>query len=62
MGVEIEKKFLLKNDSWRADVQRACDMDQGYLAGNEHASVRIRVEQGKARLNIKSATTNVKRK
>ena len=32
MATEIERKFLLKNDAWRTEVQSALRISQGYLA------------------------------
>ena len=61
MGREIERKFLLKDERWRDEVTRATPMQQGYLAGNERASVRVRLEGAIARLNIKSATLGIER-
>ena len=56
MGLEIERKFLLKDESWRAQVRRAVPMRQGYLSGEGgRASVRVRLEGAEARLNIKAA-------
>ena len=55
MALEIEHKFLLRDESWRAvadDGQRMC---QGYLAGSERMSVRVRIAGEKAWLNIKHA-------
>lgn len=61
MGIEIERKFLLANDAWRAVAHRAIPMAQGYLndlsvveSGAQKASVRVRIEGGQAALNIKS--------
>lgn len=61
MGIEIERKFLLAGDGWRAAVARTLVMEQGYLndlalvdSGAMHASVRVRIEDDAARLNIKS--------
>ena len=53
MGVEIERKFLLASDAWRAEIERSQRMDQGYLGG-ERASVRVRIAGDAAFLNIKS--------
>jgi adenylate cyclase len=55
MGIEIERKFLLDGDGWRASTQRSLRMVQGYLGG-ELCSVRVRIEGAEARLNIKSRT------
>ena len=61
MGIEIERKFLLANDGWRAAVSRSLPMAQGYLndadsvtRGVQNTSVRVRLEGDDARLNIKS--------
>ncbi|MCB1599358.1 MAG: CYTH domain-containing protein [Lysobacterales bacterium] len=55
MAIEIERKFLLKGDAWRNQVQRSAYMAQGYLGGTR-ASVRVRVSGDVAWLNIKSQT------
>ena len=61
MGIEIERKFLLQNDLWRAAVHEVVPMAQGYLndlamvdSGAVNTSVRVRIEGDTARLNIKS--------
>lgn len=61
MAVEIERKFLVKDDSWRAQVTRSENMLQGYLASTGHSSVRVRLEGDAARLNIKSAGLDIER-
>ncbi|MBD8524820.1 CYTH domain-containing protein [Pseudomarimonas arenosa] len=53
MALEIERKFLLANDSWRGAVVRSARMSQAYLGG-ERASVRVRIVGDQAFLNIKS--------
>ena len=56
MAIEIERKFLLKNDNWRQRVIRSQVMQQGYLAKDGgKSSVRVRLEGDSARLNIKAA-------
>jgi adenylate cyclase len=57
MAVEIERKFLVANDAWRAGAGRGRRMRQGYLAGGERVSVRVRVAGAEAWLNIKHART-----
>ncbi|MDH5258185.1 MAG: CYTH domain-containing protein [Gammaproteobacteria bacterium] len=59
MGIEIERKFTLKNDNWRKDVQRSQRYVQGYLAGNERSSIRVRIAGDNANINIKSATLGI---
>ncbi|MGB0218233.1 MAG: CYTH domain-containing protein [Sinimarinibacterium flocculans] len=56
MALEIERKFLVVGDDWRAQVSRAARMRQGYLSREAgRASVRVRVEDDRATLNIKAA-------
>jgi len=54
MPREIERKFLVTSDAWRALAHRRQRMSQGYLASNERISVRVRVAGEEAWLNIKS--------
>ena len=54
MPREIERKFLVKGEAWRAQAHRSVRMTQGYLAGGGRVSVRVRVEGDEARLNLKS--------
>jgi len=61
MATEIERKFLVLNDSWRDAVVSETRYKQGYLANQENASVRARIGGGKAYLNIKSATIGASR-
>ena len=64
MGVEIERKFLLASEAWRAEAARPVRMAQGYLnapgavaSGAELASVRVRIAGDRAFLNLKSRET-----
>lgn len=61
MAIEIERKFLLGDERWRAEVQRSEHMRQGYLAASEHCSIRIRRTDHDAQINIKSATLGISR-
>jgi adenylate cyclase len=61
MGIEIERKFLLKDDSWRQQADAGTRYRQGYLIGAKQASVRVRIEGDRAFLNIKSMTLGVTR-
>jgi len=60
MATEIERKFLVRGDAWRPCVSRSIVMDQGYLGGDA-CSVRIRIEDDAAMLNIKSRSAGVSR-
>ena len=61
MATEIERKFLLKDDSWRKTADVGVPFHQGYLIGAQRASVRVRIEGEQANINIKSATLGVSR-
>lgn len=66
MATEIERKFLLSNDSWRAQADAGSTMRQGYLTdlSAEHgqkSSIRVRIAGAQANLNIKSATLGITR-
>ena len=66
MGIEIERKFLLTGDGWRAAAREVVPMAQGYLndlaamdtavngRGAMKASVRVRIAGDDAFLNLKS--------
>lgn len=59
--IEIERKFLVRDESWRAEADGGVHFRQGYLIGAKQASVRVRIEGEKANLNIKGATLGVRR-
>ena len=61
MAVEIERKYLVVNDSWKPFAVAETSMKQGYLATVANASIRVRIAKGKAFLNIKSATLGIRR-
>lgn len=61
MPIEIERKFLLKDDSWRAEIESSTVFKQGYFGGGGKASLRVRIEGSQANLNIKGATIGVVR-
>ena len=58
MGIEIERKFLLKTDDWKSAVTEQHVIKQGYLQSgleaSQKSSVRIRTSDDKANINIKS--------
>jgi len=56
MAIEIERKFLVTHEGWRIAVQRSAHMRQGYLTQETgRASVRVRLQDRCAHLNIKAA-------
>jgi adenylate cyclase len=56
MALEIEHKFLLADERWRGQVYKSAYFKQGYLSSLPTTSVRVRISDDKAWLNIKSAT------
>lgn len=61
MATEIERKFLLVSDAWRALISRSETFRQGYLSSSKYASVRVRIADDTATLNIKGMTLGVQR-
>ncbi len=61
MATEIERKFLVLNEDWRGIVESNMQIVQAYLATNEFSSTRIRIQNDKANINIKSATLGISR-
>jgi adenylate cyclase len=56
VAFEIERKFLVKGDSWRRQLGRVSRLRQGYLFTNEKgapAEVRVRRTESQAFLTIK---------
>lgn len=62
MALEVERKFLLKNEDWRSAIYNSLELRQGYLISDERRSVRVRIAGDSAQLNIKSATLGVSRR
>jgi len=60
MGTEIERKFLVQNDNWRALGQGKL-YRQGYLTTSPDCTVRVRIAGDQGYLTIKGATTGISR-
>ena len=56
MGVEIERKFLLKDDSWKKSISESFNIVQGYLSREKGRTVRIRRKGDEAYITIKGVT------
>jgi adenylate cyclase len=54
MGIEIERKFLVKGDTWRTLTGEV--IRQGYLCRDPQRTVRVRVSGKSAWLTIKGAS------
>ena len=61
MGIEIERKFLVRNDLWKTEAGEGIRFRQGYLSSGGSCSVRVRREGDHANLNIKSARLGILR-
>jgi len=60
MGIEIERKFLIKDDAWRA-LAKGTQYRQGYLNSTKERTVRVRTINDKGYLTIKGITTGATR-
>jgi CYTH domain-containing protein len=60
MSKETERKFLIKNDSWRS-LAKGKRYQQGYLSRDKERVVRIRTVGDKGFLTIKGKTTGATR-
>ena len=60
MGVEIERKFLLRDGSWRKDAEPGIHYMQGYMRFSKGV-LRARVAGEKAFLTLKGAVKNASR-
>ncbi len=56
MALEIERKFLVKDESWREHASRKLYC-QGYLSRQQGRTIRVRRVEDKAFLTIKGKTT-----
>lgn len=63
MSVEIERKFLVKNDSFKQEAYQQKRIKQGYLNTNKNRTVRVRIANNTAFLTVKgkSNTTGTTR-
>jgi len=61
MPKEIERKFLLKNEDWKSQVDKSFSIKQGYLSTNPERTVRIRIKNRKGILTIKGITKGISR-
>ena len=63
MAQEIERKFLVAHDGWRALATGSAQLEQFYLFSREGASARVRIRDGgAARLTIKTGRDGLSRR
>jgi len=60
MSIEIERKFLLRNDAWRT-LGQGTTYRQGYLSVEPARSVRVRLAGAQAWLTIKGKSEGISR-
>jgi adenylate cyclase len=60
MAKEIERKFLVEGDAWRA-LAKGTNYRQGYLNSAKERTVRVRTAEDKAFLTIKGLTVGATR-
>lgn len=57
MKLEIERKFLLLNENFKAEAISFHRIAQGYLSSHPNRTVRVRIKEKSAYLTIKGAST-----
>ena len=59
MGLEIERRFLIKNDNWKAFVIKKLFIEQGYLSNNLNDwIIRIRSSDNDYKITLKKHITS----
>jgi len=61
MPVEIERKFLVKNDVWRGQVTHSERLRDGLVARDDDLKVRVRCYGNRTTLCVKSARKGIAR-
>jgi adenylate cyclase len=61
MGIEVERKFLVSDESWRDEVTSSTRIVQGYIAQTGSATVRVRVTGDRGFLTVKGLSVGVSR-
>jgi CYTH domain-containing protein len=60
MGSEIERKFLVRDDSWRAGAS-GLELRQGYLSSVKERTVRVRTVGERGWITVKGVTRGIRR-
>ncbi len=62
-AIEVERKFLVTGDGWRAQAGTRSHIEQAYLARTAEREIRVRIIDGRdAVLTVKSARADVIRR
>lgn len=59
--IEIERRFLLKNDGWRQHIRSTQTLHQGYLSVEKERTIRVRIVGNRAWLTIKGYISDLRR-
>lgn len=57
MSIEIERKFLVSNDSFKSESFKNSSIKQGFLNSNKNRIVRVRISDTKGYLTIKGLSS-----
>jgi adenylate cyclase len=60
MPLEIERKFLVSDESWRGNWPQS-SIRQGYLTTDDATTVRVRIDGERASLTVKGGSTGAVR-
>ena len=55
-NTEIERKFLVRSEAFKAQATTSYEIEQGYLCKDPNKTIRVRIRDKQAFLTIKSAT------
>ena len=58
MPVEIERKFLVVNNSWRQRTHQSIEIRQGYLCKDIERTVRVRTWGTEGKITVKGKSVN----
>lgn len=61
MALEIERRFLVKNNAWQKASSTEQHFTQGYISISDDRTVRVRIADNEATLNIKVAINTISR-
>ena len=61
MAIERERKFIVRDQSWRADVTKTTELKQAYIQSDDETSVRVRKTDAQGFLTIKAGSNPLRR-
>ena len=61
MSIEIERRFLLKNNDWQNEISQSIKMQQGYMSVEKECTIRVRIIDNHAWITIKGFISNISR-